>query len=535
LLAGAVLALTPVATLMFRFNNPDALLMLVLTAAAYAVLRAIENGRTRWLLLAGALVGLGFLTKQLQAVLVLPTFGVAYLVAGPKTAGKRILDLIAAFAAMIVAAGWWIAIVELVPAQYRPYVGGSQNNSILELTLGYNGFGRLNGDETGSVGGGGGGAGGNWGETGIGRMFNSEMGGQIAWLIPAALILLVAGLWVTRRAPRTDQTRAAFLLWGGWLLVTGLIFSFMQGIFHAYYTVALAPAIAALVGIGVGTLWKQRHDLALLVLAGTVVVTALWSYTLLSRSDSWHPWIRYAVLITGVLAAIGLALGSRLSRRMLAVVVATALFSGLAGPAAYSISTAATAHTGSIVSAGPTVSGGMGGPGGGRGGGFGGGRGGFQPPQMQGQGTQGTQGQTPGGRMTRGGGGGMGGLLNATTPSAELLAALKTDSGSYTWVAAAIGSNNASGYQLASELPVMAIGGFNGSDPSPTLAEFQAYVAAGKIHYFIGGNGLGGASNTGGSDVGSQISAWIAANYTATTIGGATVYDLTPTTGTTTT
>jgi hypothetical protein len=227
---------------------------------------------------------------------------------------------------------------------------------------------------------------------------------------------------------------------------------------------------------------------------------------------------------------------------MLAVVVATALFSGLAGPAAYSISTAATPHTGSIVSAGPTVSGGMGGPGGGRGGGFGGGRGGFQPPQMQGQGTQGTQGQTQGtpgqgtqgGGMTRGGGG-MGGLLNATAPSAELLAALKTDSDSYTWVAAAIGSNNASGYQLASELPVMAIGGFNGSDPSPTLAEFQAYVAAGKIHYFIGGSGLGGASNTGGSDVGAQISAWIAANYTATTIGGATVYDLTPTTGTTTT
>jgi 4-amino-4-deoxy-L-arabinose transferase-like glycosyltransferase len=525
LLAGAVLALTPVATLMFRFNNPDALLMLVLTGAAYAVLRAIENGRTRWLLLAGALVGFGFLTKQLQAVLVLPTFGVAYLVAGPKTAGKRVLDLMAAFAAMIVAAGWWIAIVELVPAQYRPYIGGSQNNSILELTLGYNGFGRLNGDETGSVGGNG-----NWGATGIGRMFNSEMGGQIAWLLPAALILLAAGLWITRRAPRTDQVRAAFLLWGGWLLVTGLIFSFMQGIFHAYYTVALAPAIAALVGIGVATLWKERDSAAMLVLAGTVVVTALWSYTLLSRAESWHPWIKYLVLLAGVVAAIGLALGHRLDRRLLAVVAATAVFSGLAGPTAYSISTAATAQTGSIVSAGPTVSGGMGG--GGRGGGFGGG-GGQAPPQGQ-NGTQNGTGQAQGqnqfgGGQGRGGGGmggGMGGLLNSTTPSAELLAALKADAGSYTWAAAAIGSNNASGYQLASELPVMAIGGFNGSDPSPTLAQFQAYVATGEIHYFIGGSGLGGASSTGGSNVASQISAWVAANYTATTIGDATVYDL---------
>jgi hypothetical protein len=120
----------------------------------------------------------------------------------------------------------------------------------------------------------------------------------------------------------------------------------------------------------------------------------------------------------------------------------------------------------------------------------------------------------------------MGGLLNATTPSAELVAALQADSGSYTWAAAAIGSNNASGYQLASELPVMAIGGFNGSDPSPTLAQFQAYVAAGEIHYFIGGSGLGGASSTGGSNVGSEISAWVAANFTATTIGNTTVYDL---------
>jgi 4-amino-4-deoxy-L-arabinose transferase-like glycosyltransferase len=546
LLAGAVLALTPVATLMFRFNNPDALLMLVLTGAAYAVLRAIENGRTRWLLLAGALVGLGFLTKQLQAVLVLPTFGVAYLVAAPKSAGKRVLDLLAAFAAMIVAAGWWIAIVELVPAQYRPYVGGSQNNSILELTLGYNGLGRLSGDETGSVGGGGGTTGSSqWGSTGIGRLFNSEMGGQIAWLIPAALIVLVAGLWITRRAPRTDQTRAAFLLWGGWLLVTGLIFSFMQGIFHAYYTVALAPAIAALIGIGVTTLWKQKHQVAMLVLAATVLVTALWSYTLLARTDSFHPWVKYLVVVTGLIAAAGLALGTRIDRRLLAVIAATAIVSGMAGPTAYAVSTAATAHTGSIVSAGPTVSGGMGGGPGGGGGGRGGGRGGGggfgggQPPQQgqqgqtgqtgqTGQGQTGTQGgfggQTGGGGGRGGGGGGMGGLLNATTPSADLVTALKANASSYTWAAAAIGSNNASGYQLATELPVMAVGGFNGSDPSPTLAQFQAYVAAGQIHYFIGGS-VGGTSS-GGSNSAQEISTWVTANYTATTIGNATVYDL---------
>ena len=172
----------------------------------------------------------------------------------------------------------------------------------------------------------------------------------------------------------------------------------------------------------------------------------------------------------------------------------------LAGPVAYSLNTAATPHTGSIVTAGPAVAGGMGGMGG-----FGGGR------------TGGTGGFR--------GGGGMGGLLNATTPGAEVVAALEAGSSQYTWVAAAVGSNNASGYQLATQLPVMAIGGFNGSDPAPSLAQFQQYVQEGKIHYFIGGAGLGGRSN-GGSSVSAEIAAWVAANYTAQTIGNTTLYDL---------
>ncbi len=120
----------------------------------------------------------------------------------------------------------------------------------------------------------------------------------------------------------------------------------------------------------------------------------------------------------------------------------------------------------------------------------------------------------------------MGGLLDGTTPSAAVTAALKANAGKYTWVAAAVGSNNASGYQLASQKPVMAIGGFNGSDPSPTLAQFKADVAAGKIHYFIGGSGLGGNSS-GGSNDAAQISSWVTATYQPTTIGGTTVYDLT--------
>ncbi|MER7280255.1 glycosyltransferase family 39 protein [Dactylosporangium sp. NPDC000244] len=505
LLAGAVLATTPVATLMFRFNNPDALLMLLLVAGVYGMLRAIERGSTWWLVFAGSAVGFGFLTKMLQALLVVPAFGLAYLLFAPTGWVRRLVQLLVAGAAVIVSAGWWVAVVSLTPASWRPFVGGSQTNSILELTLGYNGFGRLTGNETGSVGGGGGGAGGGWGETGWSRLLDGQTGGQASWLLPAALILTVAGLvWSARKA--------AYVLWGGWLVTTALVFSYMQGIFHDYYTVALAPAIGALVGMGAATLWRRRSDLyALLVLGASVAVTAVWSYILLNRATDFHPWLRVAVLATGALGAAGILLSQQLGRGLRLAAAALALFAVLGGPVVYSLNTAATAHTGSIVTAGPAVAGGNGFGGGGRG--FPGGGGG-----------------TFGGGFTGGGrgmgGGGMGGLLNATTPSSEVVAALRQDSAKYAWVAAAVGSNNASGYQLATELPVMAIGGFNGSDPAPSLAQFQQYVREGKIHYFIGGSGLGGRSN-GGSSVSAEIAAWVEANYTATTIGNTTLFDLT--------
>ena len=551
LIAGAVLAITPVAALMFRFNNPDSLLVLLLIAGAYFTIRATEKGSLRWLSLVGVMVGFGFLTKMLQALLVVPAFALVYLIAAPNPVRTRIWHLLVAGAAMVVSAGWWIAIVSLIPAADRPYIGGSQHNSILELTLGYNGFGRLTGNETGSVGGGGGGRGGNgggmWGATGWNRLFGSEMGSQISWLLPTALLLLVAGLWFGRKAVRVDGTRAALVLWGGWLLVTGLVFSFAQGIIHPYYTVALAPAIGAIVGIGAMMLWRRRDELApMVVLAGAVVLTAAWQFDLLDRTSSWLPWLRYSILMVGVATALLLLVVSRMVRRVGTVVAAVALVGSLAGPAAYAVSTARTPHTGSIPSAGPSGQGGFGaGPGGGRGGfgggGFGGGGfGGGTPPTggfgggtgtgiQNGQGTQGGTGTTRGGFGGFVGGGGAGGLLNASTPSAALVTALKADSSAYTWVAAAVGSNTAAGYQLATEKPVMAIGGFNGSDPSPTLAEFKALVAAGKIHYFIGGGGFGGQQ--GGSNASSDIASWVESNFKTVTVAGTTLYDLTQAAG----
>jgi 4-amino-4-deoxy-L-arabinose transferase-like glycosyltransferase len=541
LLAGMALAVTPVATLMFRFNNPDAMLVLLMVAAVYATTRAVDaavrRAGTRWLMLAGALVGLAFLTKSLQALLVVPGLALLYLVVAPTSLRRRLVQLLAAGAAMLVSGLWWVVVVTLIPAADRPYIGGSQHNSVWELIWGYNGLGRLTGNETGSVGGGGGGTGtGMWGSTGLTRLFSADIGGQIAWLMPAALILLGAGLWFTRRLPRTDRSRGLLIVWGGWLLVTGLTFSEMKGIFHQYYTVALAPAVAALVGVGAASLWRgRRHVPAALTLAGTVAVTAIWSFVLLDRSSDWHPWLRYAVLVGGLLGALGIAGARLLPARAAAAVAGLAVAASLAGPAAYSVQTASVGHSGSIVTAGPTVAGGTGGPGGrgGNGGGFGG------PPGLATTGAPMTGGPITGAPTTGGpttgatsrgpvAGGGMGGLLNGSTSSAAMTALLTADASSYRWVAATVGAQNASGYQLASGYSVMPIGGFNGSDPAPTLAQFKAWVAAGEIHYFIGSGSIGGGGGPGGNSQGtsSAIASWVSSTFTAQTVDGVTVYDL---------
>ncbi|MFY2787925.1 glycosyltransferase family 39 protein [Rhodococcus sp. MALMAid1271] len=530
LLAGLVLALTPVAALMFRFNNPDALLVLLMIAAVWALLRGVETGKTTWLLLTGMFVGFGFLTKQLQVMLVVPPLALTYLIAGPPKLVTRVLQLFGALGAMIVSAGWWLLIVEFWPASSRPWVGGSQNNSILELTFGYNGFGRLSGDETGSVTRGGfGGAGGGsmWGETGISRMFDASQGGQIAWLLPAALILLVVGLVLCGRSPRSNGRRASLIVWGSWVLVTGLTFSFMAGIFHAYYTVALSPAIAALIGIGSVMAWRRRERWWVrIAMAVAVAATVAMAWVLLGRSASFVPWLKWTIVVVGVLAATALLIPALTRGRLAAVSILAVMFAGLAGPTAYAADTIVTPHTGSIVSAGPSTGmRGFGGMGMGKGMGEGHGGRGAIPAGMQlpagFPGRTGAPGQAPAAGHVSEIGRGMGGLLEASTPTAAITAMLEQNADSYTWVAATVGANTAAGYQLATEDPVMPVGGFNGTDPSPTLAEFEQYVADGRIHYFIGGAVPGMQSGTSAA-----ISAWVAENFTATTVDSVTFYDL---------
>jgi 4-amino-4-deoxy-L-arabinose transferase-like glycosyltransferase len=537
LLAGVALALTPVAVLMFRFNNPDALLTLLTALAVWATLRAVEAGSIRWMAVAGAFVGAGFLTKSLQVMLVVPAVAVVWMVFADTSLRRRVIGGLAATGAFLGTAGWWVAVVELVPTSWRPYIGGSQSNSFLELTFGYNGLGRIDGSEEGRVGGGGPFSAG----TGILRMFDSSNGGQVAWLLPTALLLLAAGLWFRGRAPRTDARRATYVAMGLWLVVTVLVFSLMQGIFHEYYTVALAPPIAALVGMGAAEAWEHRERvLGATVLALATALTSVWAFVLLSRTTAFGGWLRTGVLALGLTAAVLFLVIGRVHRWLVPVVATVAVVAGLAGPAAYTAATLSTGHSGSIVTAGPAAATGPGGgPGGGGGGpttGFGG-----QPPAAP-NGATGQQlpnattgrGQPGGGTAPGGGqaGGGMSGLLDASTPDAAVVQALEADADRYTWVAAAVGSNNAAGLQLATELPVMAIGGFNGSDPSPTLAQFQQYVADGRIHYFLAGGGFRGQQ--GGSQVADEINTWVSEHFTEVTIGGQTFYDLTQPTGSTT-
>ncbi len=579
LLAGALLALTPVAVLMFRFNNPDALLVLLLVVAAYCVVRATEDGSFRWIALTGVAVGFAFLTKMMQAFLPVPAFGLVYLVAAPTSIGRRLLGLLTGAVAIVVSAGWYVAAVELWPKDSRPYIGGSTNNSILELTFGYNGLGRIfggsgnpgggagralftnpaqgqlptgisaymnqmmgpggtggPGNGTGPGGGmfGGGGRGGMFGgAAGWNRLFNNEMATQISWLLPAALIALVGGLWATRRAPRTDRVRAGLLLWGAWTLVTGGVFSYMSGIIHPYYTIAVAPGISGLIVFGGTVLWRTRDSwVSRVLMAAAVGATGTWSFVLLNRTPDWYPALRFVVVVAAIVGALALLVGRRLLTVTVAGVAAAVAVALGAPSAAYAVETVSTPHSGPIPTAGPATAGGQ----------FPGGMvrrvfgptGGVANGPMDGV----TNGRPQDGGVFGGG----------VTANSEIVQLLRSGQDGHRWAAATSGSQVAGPLELASGTAIMAMGGFNGGDPAPTLAQFKQYVAAGDIHYYIAGGRAGGAGREAvpGASAGaipaagegpdgfggfgrgsSEITSWAENNFTAKTVGGQTVYDLT--------
>ncbi len=509
IVAGLVTALTPAAVLIFRYNNPDALLTMLLVAAAYALVRGMQADRFRWLVLSGLLVGLAFNTKLLQAYLVLPAFVLTYGLFAPGSLKRRMAGLVVSAAAVLAGSAWWVAAMELVPASARAYVGGSTNNSALDLVLGYDGLGRIFGGSAGSstasatgtaAGAMGGGSPSFSGTPGILRLFNSQLGGQAAWFLPASIAGLMAGLAARLRAPRTDIARAGFVLWGAWLAVHVIVFSFMSGTIHSYYVVAMAPAIGALTGGGLVAAWRARERFPWAGLGiGTVLLgSAALAWMLLDRTSDFVPGLGLAVLASAAILAPIIALRPTVARAKVQVVaMALGIAVLLAGPAAYAVATMGTAYAGGDPSAGPASA---------QDGGFGG------------QGAQGGPAGGPGGNgMTMGGPGGS----SLSTATVDYLVANQGDA---TWLVAVSDATTAEQLELQTGVAVMSTGGFTGSDKALTLDQAKALVADGELRFIVAGDSRGGP---GGASATSEVTSWVTSACTVVTVGSVatSVYD----------
>ncbi|MFE0520698.1 ArnT family glycosyltransferase [Streptomyces sp. NPDC058954] len=553
-IAALTLTLTPITVAIDRDTNPDPILVFLMLLGAAALLKAVRSGRTMPLVWSAVAIGFAFNTKMMQAYVVLPAFFLVYLWAANTSLGRRIRNLAVATVALVVSSAWWMVIVDLIPASDRPYIGGSTDNTVWDLVIGYNGFGRIFGASS-SVGSQGNGAS-FGGSSGFYRMFNDIMGGQISWLIPFAAIALAGGLVLRGRAPRTDARRAALMLWGGWFVLHYLTFSLAEGTFHPYYVTAMAPGIAALAGAGGVMLYgafKERPAVKWgWVLPGAVAVSAVWAVVLLRRasgSGTVYTVAEVVAALAGAVAVLGLAAGRFMRRRrLIGLASLAAVVALLAGPAAYSVSAATTASTnGTNPTAGPSTGGMGGGPGGGgkggapsmsggkpsgtkpsgsapSGSGTGGGQSTGQPPSGTGStgtdstGTDGTgagktgtgstgteSGSTESGSQSQAGpgAGGMGGEV-----SSAMITYLKKHQDGATWLVAVATDQTASSIILESGQPVISMGGWSGSDNAMTLAKLKSLVKSGKLHYIV-------VSGTGGQGTSSEISTWVKKHGTA--------------------
>ena len=529
IIAGLVTALTPAAVLIFRYNNPDALLALLWAGAAYALVRALETDRLRWLALAGALVGLAFETKLLQGYLVLPAFAITYAVAGRGSWRRRVAGLVVAAASVTVASAWWVLPMTLLPASARAFVGGSSDGTALNLVLGYDGLARVLG---GTAGGGQGNGGTFSGTPGLLRLFNTELGGQIGWFLPLSVVGLAAGLVARARAARTDLARASFLMWGLWLAINAAVYSLMSGTIHSYYVVAMAPAVGALVGGGVVAIWRarERHPWAGLALGLAMVGSAGVALMLLDRTPSFAPGLGLVVLAATSLTVPVLTLrATARTRRLQLAAAGLGLAALLAGPAAYAIDTMQTAYSGGDPAAGPSAGrdGGFGGPGGSGGqtafvGGFAAGAasgaGSASGPASAAPSGAGVA-SDPGGSF----GGGMGGP-GGVSLSSDVVGYLEANQGGAKWLLAVSDSTTAGQIELSTGRAVMSTGGFTGSDNALSLAQLRAYVASGQLRFIeLGGQGAG----PGGGSTSSDVSSWVGSACSAVTVNGTatSVYD----------
>jgi 4-amino-4-deoxy-L-arabinose transferase-like glycosyltransferase len=500
---GLVLALTPVTVAISRHNNPDALLILCCVAALWALVRGLEDGRTRWLLLSGLFVGLGFEAKMLVAYMVVPGIALAWLWVAPRGRLAAVRQLAAGGAVMLAVSLAWPLLMWLTPAADRPWIAGTSDNSIWSLIFGYNGFGRIAGQSGGpaGIGGGGGGGGGGanfGGSTGPLRLLNQALGGQAGWLLGFALVAGVALVALTR-LKRADARTGWLIAVGGSFAVTAVAFSAASGIFHPYYVSLLAPFIAALVGAGVGQMLGGGRVMRI---AGPLAIAAgvACELAVLHENPTSLTWLA-PVLVVGAIvgaAALGLERAQKLRRAAVAGVVALLLVA----PGTWAVQTLGHATSSTFPAGGPASAIQDGGPGGG---GRGGGLGGFggAPPAGARAGAPGGFGGgfggPPGGGARFGGGGG-GGMFGGDTQSLpQAIAYANSHGGGSIAISSQTGAASS---LISSGADVVGIGGFSGRESQVSAAWLAQAVQSGRIRYVLTSSSGGGLPQD--SRVGSQ-------------------------------
>jgi 4-amino-4-deoxy-L-arabinose transferase-like glycosyltransferase len=504
--AGLVLALTPITVAISRHNNPDALLVLTCAAALWCLVRALQDGRTRWLVLAGVCVGLGFETKMGAALLVVPALAAAWLWFAPRGRVAALRQLLAGGAAMIVVGGAWPLLVALTPASSRPWISGTSDNSILSLILDYNGFGRLDGQLGGPQimgGGNGGGPGGGTtfgGASGPLRLLNEALGGQAGWLLGFAVVALVA-LAIATRLRRSDPRTGWLVATGGTFLVTAAAFSEAKGIFHPYYVAQLAPFTAALIGAGTSWFLTSRRSAGILS-AAAVVAGVITELVVLHDNPGQLAWLPTVLIGVGVVAVV--ALVAVRSRTVRAAVVAAALALLLLAPASWAVQTLGHSTNGTFPSGGPASTGFGGGPGGrggaggpvGGAGGPGAAPGGFQQGATPPSGT-GPMGNAMPGTTTGRFGGAMGGGGPFGGDSAGLTAALQYVRQHGGGTIAVSSQQGAATTIITSDASVAGIGGFSGRESEVNTRWLAAMVRSGRIRWVLTSDGGGFGGNDG--------------------------------------
>jgi 4-amino-4-deoxy-L-arabinose transferase-like glycosyltransferase len=524
--AGLVLALTPITVAISRHNNPDALVVLASTAALWFTVRAILDGRTRWLVGAGAMVGLGFEAKMGTGLLVLPALALAYFWTAPRGRLVAVRQLLAGGVAMAVVGLAWPVLVWLTPASSRPWISGTSDNSIWSLIIDYNGAGRVEGQMGGPGGtgggpGGGGGGGVFGGDTGLTRLLDASLGGQAGWLLGLALVGGLA-IAVLTRLRRSDARTGWIIASGGAFLTCAGVFSYAQGIFHPYYVSMLAPFTAVLVGATAGTILKggvPARVIAPLALVAGLVTEVIVIHRGASDVEGLVP--------LAIIAALGGAavLAAKVPTKVRGVALGVALGALLIAPASWAVDTLGHTTSSTFPAGGPSSQGGFGGGGGMRGGGPGGGGfGGGTPPQMPGAGgTSSSQAAPPagfsmgGGTSASGGGGMFGGNSNLT----EAVTYADAHGGGTIGVSSQQGAAEAI---ISSGAKVAGLGGFSGRESEVSAAWLAQAVEDGRIRYVLTGGSSGGGMGNDGRTGSTTIMSIVASVGTETSVSG--MYDL---------